>query len=159
MPSFSTRHRVPFTPQQMFDLVADVDSYPQFVPLCERLTVTKREALADHTVLIARMEVGYKALRESFTTKVLLEPARNRILVEYLDGPFRHLENRWSFRDAPGGGCEVDFYITYEFRSLMLSMLMGSLFDTAFRKFTHAFEERARKIYGPTAALQAPART
>lgn len=158
MPSFSTRHRVPFTPQQMFDLVADVESYPQFVPLCESLKVTKREAHADHTVLIARMDVGYKALRESFTTKVLLEPGRNRILVEYLDGPFRHLENRWSFPGAPGGGCEIDFYITYEFKSLMLSMLMGSLFDKAFRKFTRAFEERAHKIYGP-AGLQVPART
>jgi coenzyme Q-binding protein COQ10 len=155
MPSFSTRHRVPFTPQQMFDLVADVESYPQFVPLCESITVTKREAHADHTVLVARMEVGYKALRESFTTKVLLEPDRNRILVEYLDGPFRHLENRWQF-DSALGCCDVDFYITYEFKSLMLSMLMGGLFDQAFRKFTRAFEDRARKIYGP-ADLRAPA--
>lgn len=137
----------------MFDLVADVESYPQFVPLCESLTITGREGPPERTVLTARMDVGYKAIRESLTTRVVLEPNANRILVEYLDGPFRHLENRWAFHEAPGG-CEIDFYITYEFKSLVLAMLMGSLFDTAFRKFTKAFEERARKVYGPAAAGQ-----
>ncbi len=156
MPSFSTRHRIPFTPDQMFDLVADVESYPQFVPLCENLVITKRDGTPDRTVLTARMDVGYKAIRESLTTRVMLEPDKKRILVEYLDGPFRHLENRWSFHEAPGG-CDVDFYITYEFKSLMLAMLMGALFDSAFRKFTRAFEERARKIYGPSPATGHPA--
>lgn len=141
----------------MFDLVADVESYPQFVPLCEDLKITKRETHEDRQVLIAHMDVGYKAIRERLTTRVLLEPHRNRILVEYLDGPFRYLENRWSFHET-ATGCDVDFYITYEFKSLMLSMLMGSLFDSAFRRFTKAFEERALKIYGPM-DLQVPART
>lgn len=153
MPSFSTRHHIPCTPEQMFDLVADVESYPQFVPLCESLTITSRDETPDRTVVTARMDVGYKAIRESLTTRVVLEPNDKRIVVEYLDGPFKHLENRWTFHDAPGG-CEVDFYITYEFKSLLLAMLMGALFDTAFRKFTKAFEERARKVYGPAAANQ-----
>lgn len=148
MPSFSTRHRMSWTAKQMFDLVADVETYPQFVPLCENLTITRRDEHPDHTMLVARMDVGYKAIRESMTTQVLLEPNENRILVKYLHGPFKHLENRWSFYDAPDG-CDVDFYITYEFKSMMLQMLMGALFDQAFRKFTKAFEERARKVYGP----------
>jgi coenzyme Q-binding protein COQ10 len=93
------------------------------------------------------MTVGYKAIRETFTSRVTLDPGRLRILVEYVDGPFRHLENRWTFRPAEGG-CEVEFFITYEFRSFALGMLMGTMFDRAFRKFSEAFERRADEVYG-----------
>jgi len=146
MPTFKNRRRLAFTPEQMFDLVADVERYPEFVPLCESLTVTKREALGDKEILIATMGVGYKAIREKFTTRVTIEPNHNRILVEYLDGPFSHLENRWRFLPSHKG-CEVDFYLDYEFRSRMLAMLMGAVFDKAFRKFSSAFEARAHRIY------------
>lgn len=147
MPSFSTTRRVPFAPGQMFDIVADVESYPQFLPLCEALHVRERKAVADGEVLIATMEVGYKAIKEAFTTRVTLAPAEPSVLVEYLDGPFRHLENRWSFKQA-AGGTDVEFFIDYEFRSAMLGMLMGALFDKAFRRYAEAFEARARQVYG-----------
>ena len=146
MPSFETTRRVPFTPEQMFDVVADVEAYPQFLPLCESLTVRSREDKDGGTVLVATMGVGYKAVHESFTTRVTLRPAERRIVVEYLDGPFRHLENLWRF-EPTADGSDVQFFIAYEFRSAPLQLLMGTLFDKAFRKFAEAFEERARSLY------------
>ena len=150
MPTFATRRFVPFTQNQMFDVVADVECYPEFLPLCDSLVVLSREVRADVTKLVATMGVGYQGIRQSFTTEVLLKPVEPAILVTYLDGPFHHLENRWGFLAAPGGS-EIDFYIDYEFRSKMLAVLMGSLFDQAFRRFTQAFDERARSVYGQSA--------
>lgn len=148
MPAFRTTRQVRHSPAQMFDLVADVERYPEFLPLCEGLKV-RRRVQSDEGIetLVADMSVGYKAIRESFTSRVTLDRARLRIGVEYVEGPFRYLENRWTFRPAGNGGCEVEFYITYEFKSFALGMLMGSMFDRAFRKFTQAFEERADEIY------------
>jgi coenzyme Q-binding protein COQ10 len=134
----------------MFAVVADVEAYPQFVPLCEGLHVIRREQRGEATVLVARMSVGYKAIHESFSSRVTLYPNEPRVLVEYLDGPFRMLENRWLFHPV-AGGTEVDFYIAYEFRSAMLGRLMGAMFDRAFRRFAEAFEQRARIVYGPAA--------
>lgn len=133
----------------MYDLVADVERYPEFLPLCESLRVIRRQDKPEGgQVLVAEMGVGYKAIRERFTTRVSLDPGARKIVAEYIDGPFRHLENRWTFKDAEGGGCDVDFFITYEFKSRTLGLLMGSMFDRAFRKFTDAFEGRAARIYG-----------
>jgi coenzyme Q-binding protein COQ10 len=98
-------------------------------------------------VLLADMTVGYKAIRETFTSRVTLDPANLKILVEYVDGPFRHLENRWTFKPNESG-CEVGFFISYEFASRMLGLLMGAMFDKAFRKFSEAFERRADQVYG-----------
>jgi coenzyme Q-binding protein COQ10 len=132
----------------MFDLVADVERYPEFVPLCESLRVRRRSQSGEGIeTLVADMSVGYKAIRESFTSRVTLDRARLRIDVEYVDGPFRYLENRWIFRSASSGS-EIDFHISYEFRNFALGLLMGAMFDRAFRKFTTAFEERAGEIYG-----------
>jgi coenzyme Q-binding protein COQ10 len=153
VPSFKTVRRVSFTPRQMFDLVADVESYPLFLPLCESLVVTRREEAPAVSVIVAKMGVGYKAIRENFTTRVTLQPDAPSILVEYLDGPFRHLENRWRFLQAPGGS-DIDFFITYDFKSAMLGLLVGAMFDRAFRHFAEAFEQRAQKVYG-----SAPVRT
>lgn len=154
MPKFETTRRVPFTPEQMFDIVADVEAYPKFLPLCEALSVESRTPAADGSeVVIATMSVGYKQIRESFRTRVTLQPADPTILVEYLDGPFRRLENRWRFLPVPHGGSDVHFFIDYEFRSAMLGILMGALFDKAFRKFSEAFEDRARAVYGNPARL------
>jgi coenzyme Q-binding protein COQ10 len=100
------------------------------------------------------MAVGYKAIKESFTTRVTLDHPRLKITVEYVDGPFKYLENRWTFRETPTG-CDVEFYINYEFKSFALGILMGSVFDKAFRKFTEAFEERADEIYGVISKAQA----
>lgn len=149
MPSFRVTRRVRHTAQQMYDLVADVERYPEFLPLCESLRVIRRQEMPEGgQVLIAEMGVGYKAIRERFTTRVTLDPASRKIVAEYIDGPFRHLENRWLFKDAEGGTCDIDFFITYEFKSRTLGLLMGSMFDRAFRKFTDAFEGRAARIYG-----------
>jgi coenzyme Q-binding protein COQ10 len=154
MPSFRTTRRVAFTTRQMFDLVADVEHYPQFLPLCEALVVRSRERQGEAHVLVADMTVGYKAIRETFTSRVHLDPGRCEVRAAGtpgMMGPFKQLENRWKFSAAPGG-CEVDFFIAYEFKSAMLQMLVGALFDRAFRRYTRAFEERARAVYGSGAA-------
>jgi coenzyme Q-binding protein COQ10 len=148
MPMFNSTRRVKHSPAEMYALVADVEKYPQFLPLCEGLTVRRRTPReGGGEVLLADMTVGYKAIRETFTSRVTLDPANLKILVEYVDGPFRYLENRWSFKPLDTGS-EVGFFISYEFASRMLGLLMGAMFDKAFRKFAEAFEKRADMIYG-----------
>jgi coenzyme Q-binding protein COQ10 len=132
----------------MFELVADVESYPQFLPMCEALTVKSRREREGKTLLIADMTVGYKLIRETFTSQVLLDRAARVIDTKYLDGPFKYLKNRWYFEVEGEGACKVHFHIDYEFKSRMLGMVMGSMFDIAFRKFSQAFEERADRVYG-----------
>jgi coenzyme Q-binding protein COQ10 len=149
MPAFTNKRRVRHSALDMFNLVADVERYPEFVPLCRDLRVRKREASGEGLeVLVADMTVAYKLVRESFRSRVTLDRPNIRILVEYLEGPFSHLENRWTFRPLGAAECEVEFFIDYEFRSRMLGMLMGSMFDAAFRRFAVAFERRADEIYG-----------
>ena len=148
MPQFEVARVVRHSPEQMFDLVADVEKYPEFVPLCERLKVRQRRVIDGREVLIADLTAGYGPVNETFTSRVTLDRPQLVIAVEYIDGPFRHLDNRWTFRPA-ADGCEVDFWISYEFKSRMLSALMGSMFDKAFRKFSSAFEARADRIYLP----------
>ncbi|MBB4569637.1 MULTISPECIES: type II toxin-antitoxin system RatA family toxin [Rhizobium] len=147
MPQFETHRPVPHSPDQMFDLVADVERYPEFLPLCEALVVRNRKERDGKILLVADMTVGYKAIRETFTTQVLLNKAERAIDVKYIDGPFKYLDNRWRFTPSENGGCSIDFFIDYEFKSRILGALMGSMFDRAFRMFTDAFETRAKKIY------------
>jgi coenzyme Q-binding protein COQ10 len=157
MPKFSTRRRLKHSADDMFDLVADIERYPEFVPLCRAMRVIHRTQLAEREIIIAEMTVAYKLIRESFTSRVSLDRAKRTILVEYLNGPFSRMENRWSFRSTGAGEesgraqaqCEVEFFISYEFRSRTLAMLMGAIFDTAFRRFASAFERRADAIFGP----------
>lgn len=148
MPRFETTRQVPYTPAQMFDLVADVEQYPQFFPLCEGMRVKTRSRAGDKDILIAAMDIGYKAIRETVTCRVELDRAALAVKVGFVDGPFQHLENRWAFASAAGGGTNIRFFIAYEFKSLFLQMIVGSLFDQAFRRCVHAFEARARVIYG-----------
>lgn len=148
MPAFSTQRRVAHTAAEMYALVADVERYPEFLPMCTGLVVNSRAPSPDGEELTARMSVGYKSISESFMTRVALRSAAREIDASYLDGPFKRLENRWRFKDQPGGGSIVDFHIDYEFKSPMLGVLAGSVFDQAFRKFTDAFEVRARTVYG-----------
>jgi coenzyme Q-binding protein COQ10 len=155
MPTFRTTRAVKHTPAQMFALVADVERYPEFLPLCEDLRVMRRVQSGEGIVtLVAAMTVGYKAIKETFTTRVTLDDPRMKIQVEYVEGPFKYLENRWTFRETPTG-CDVEFYINYEFKSFALGVLMGSVFDKAFRKFAEAFEERADEIYGRRSVAKA----
>lgn len=146
MPKFETHRFVKHSPDRMYDLVADVEKYPQFLPLCEALTVRSRKERDGKTLLVADMTVGYKAIRETFTTQVLLNPAERAIDVKYIDGPFKYLDNRWRF-DAAESGSNVHFFIEYEFKNRLLGAVMGSMFDRAFRMFAEAFETRADKIY------------
>jgi coenzyme Q-binding protein COQ10 len=132
----------------MYALVADIETYPQFLPLCEALAIRSRKERDGKTLLVADMTVGYKAIRETFTTQVLLNPAERAIDVKYIEGPFKYLDNRWRFEpNATGNASMVNFYIDYEFKSMILGALMGSMFDRAFRMFAEAFEARADKIY------------
>jgi len=148
MPQFKTSRQVQHSAANMFDLVADVERYPEFVPLCQSLKIRSRGKQDGHDVITATMTVAYKMLRESFTTRIVLDRAQCEILVSYIDGPFKHLENVWAFQPTGERSCEVVFRISYEFRSRILQSLMGAAFDRAFRKFADAFEERADVIYG-----------
>jgi len=153
MPTFTTKRRVRHSAANMFDLVADVERYPEFVPLCRDLKVRQREAKGEGVeVVVADMTAAYKLVRESFRSRVTLDRPNLQILVEYLEGPFSHLENRWTFRPTGEGACEVEFFIDYEFRSRTLGLLMGAMFDAAFRRFAAAFEQRADRIYGRNSA-------
>lgn len=158
----------------MFDLVADIERYPEFVPMCESLFVKRRSTdESGITTLLADMSIGYKMIRETFSTRVELDPANSQIRVTYVDGPFKHLENRWTFLPAdslgstslsrPFGsrepaatsladpspvGCRVHFFIDYEFKSRTFQMLAGAVFEKVFRKMAEAFEARADALAG-----------
>jgi coenzyme Q-binding protein COQ10 len=151
MPEYRTTRRVAHSAERMFDLVADVERYPEFVPFCEMLHVRGRRTEGDKEVLVADMAVGYKLVRESFTSKVTLDRPALEIRADYLDGPFRSMENSWTFAPLPEGGCEINFCIVYEFRSRALAVLMGAMFDRVFRTFATAFEKRADQLYGQPA--------
>jgi len=155
LPSFRTQRHVAFTPKQMLDVVSDVECYPQFLPLCESLVIKSRNETPEGTVLIATMGVGYKAIRESFTTRVVIDVPKLTIRVAYLDGPFSHLDNEWRF-EAANGGATVHFFIDYAFKSPLLAIIVGAAFDKAVRSYTEAFEARARTVYGRPSSTAIP---
>ena len=149
MPQFRTTRRVRHSAADMFALVADVERYPEFVPLCQHLKVRRRAESGDGVeVLTATMTVAYKLIQETFTSQVTLDRPQLTIDVEYLDGPFSHLDNRWRFHPRGEDACEVEFFIAYEFRSRTLGFVMGAVFEAAFRRVSEAFERRADAIYG-----------
>ena len=165
MPQFSTRRRVGHSAAEMFDLVADIERYPEFVPLCRSMRVRRRSLEEGREVVVAEMTVAYKLLRETFASRVTLDREALTIDVAYLDGPFSRMENRWRFHEIPvtregaavagegGAGAQeaasdVEFFISYEFRSRTLALLMGAMFDAAFRRFATAFERRADIVFG-----------
>lgn len=143
MPGISEVRRLPWSAEQMFDLVADVGRYAEFLPW----VVATRVRSDSETEMIADMMVGFNALREKFTSKVIKERP-HRIEVVYIDGPMRDLDNVWQFRPLEGGGCEVEFCVDFTFRNAVFEALAGQYFDRAFRKMVNAFEERAQKLYG-----------
>ena len=151
MPTFRTSRKVRHSASEMFDLVADIERYPDFLPLCQSLKIRRDTGLGDdRRQLLADMRIGYKAIRESFVSRVTLDRPNLTILVEYVDGPFRRMENRWRFlegSEAPVGSSNVEFFLDYEFKSRMFGVLMGSVFDAAFRRFAESFEQRADVVY------------
>jgi coenzyme Q-binding protein COQ10 len=150
MPQITTKRRVPHSAVDMFDLVADVEQYPRFVPFCRDLRVLRRDQGGEDgtEVLVANMTVAYKLIKETFTSRVTLDPAQLRIHVKYLNGPFTRMENRWEFHAIDANSCEVEFFLAYEFKSRALALVMGSMFDAVFRRFASAFEQRADVVYG-----------
>src|SRR3984893_7539254 len=153
MKKFSSKRRVHHSAAEMFNLVADVERYPEFVPLCRALKIRQRTSKPDGTeVVIADMTVSFKLVREAFTSRVTLDRPNLKILVEYLQGPFSNLENRWTFEPKSDGGCDVGFFLAYEFKIRMLAMLMGTMFAAAFQRFAAAFEKRADAVYGKPGA-------
>lgn len=151
MPHTETEHRVRHAAEEMYALVADISRYPEFVPFCERLIVRATQETPTGSTLVADMTVGYGAIRETFTTRVSLEPAQRTINIQYLEGPFRHLDSRWEFIPDGPKACRVRFTIDYEFKSRILAIAMGAVFERMFGRFMAAFEARADAIYGAAA--------
>ncbi len=153
MPQFSTKRRVRHGAADMFDLVADMERYPEFVPFCRSLKVRRRSRdERGRDTVVSEMTIAYKLIQETFTTRVTLDKAELQIFVDYLSGPFHRLENRWSFRDTGDRACDVEFYLHYEFRSRALAFVMGAMFEAVFRRFADAFEQRADQIYAGRSA-------
>lgn len=151
MPTHAEKRRVSYSAEQMFALVADVASYPAFLPWCAAARIRSRKPLADGELLEADLVISFKLFRERFGSRVTLRPDQNRVDVEYLDGPFRHLANHWQFTPLPEGGCEVDFFVDFEFRSVMLQTVIGVVFNEAMQRIVRAFDERAHVLYGARA--------
>ena len=143
MPGIREQRRLPYSCEQMFDLVADVGRYREFLPW----VIATRVRTDSETEMTADMVVGFKALRESFASRVQKERPRH-IQVHYIDGPLRDLDNRWTFTPRPGGGCEVDFCVDFTFKNRVFERIAGQYFDRAFRKMVAAFEARADELYG-----------
>jgi coenzyme Q-binding protein COQ10 len=143
MPTHAETRILPHTPDQMYDLVADIERYPEFLPWCVGLRVRKRW---DNKIR-AEMKVGFNVLRETFSSEVTLTP-RERIDVVYFEGPFRYLNNHWIFRPHGDGACAIDFFIDFEFRSAMLQRLAGVVFNEAVKRMVSSFERRADVLYG-----------
>lgn len=151
MPKHQEQRKLPYTADQMFDLVASIETYPDFLPWCTGARIRKREAGETPEgrpceYVTADLSIRFKVFRETFVSRVMLDPDEQVILIEYLDGPFKHLENRWQFHEEEDGVL-VDFYIDFEFRSRALQVLIGTLFGHAVERLMGAFEERAAEIY------------
>ncbi len=148
MPVFQARRRIHHSAEEMFDLVADVERYHEFVPLCLRHAIRSRETRAEIEILMTDMTVACGIYRESFRSRVTLDRANGCILVESTDGPLRRLQTRWTFQSRSDDSCDVGFYLQYELASRTLTLLMGPVFDLAFGRFVQAFERRADIVYG-----------
>jgi len=144
MPTHSERRYLPYTTIQLFDIVAGVDRYPEFLPWCSAARITERQ----EDVFFADLVISFKVWREKFTSKVTLDRAERAIHVAYVNGPFKYMNNHWKFLDGPEGGCIIDFHVDFEFKSRVLQQLIGLLFDEAVRRMVGAFENRARKLHG-----------
>lgn len=153
MPQHNDSRILPYTADQMYALVADVESYPDFLPWNTAARIRGRKPGPDGSEVVeADLVISFKVFRERFGSRVTLWPAQKRIDTEYLDGPFKYLKSGWSFADlpadVPGGGCKVDFFVDFEFRNAILGKVIGVVFGEAMSRIVRAFEERARALYG-----------
>jgi coenzyme Q-binding protein COQ10 len=143
MPTHAEQRHLPYSQKQLFELVASVERYPEFLPWCTAARIKQRDGNVFHADLVVR----FKVFQERFVSKVVLHPHR-QVDVEYINGPFRYLNNHWRFIEAPDGGCTIDFYVDFEFRSKVLQKLIGLLFNEAVSRMVGAFEARANELYG-----------
>ena len=148
MPTHAETRIMPYTAKQMYDLIADVNAYPKFLPWCAAARVRKRTPDGLNEIVNADLVISFKVFRERFGSRVTLMPEGNDIVVEYLDGPFKYLKNNWSFRDCDVG-CEVDFFVDFEFKSKVLQALICVVFAEAMQRIVRAFEDRAAELYDP----------
>ena len=151
MPHHQDSRDLPYSAQQMFDLVADIESYPQFLPWNSAARIRSRDMRPDGTEDIAAdLVISFKVFRERFGSRVVLWPQAKplRIDTEYLDGPFKHMRSGWTFTDRPGGGCHVEFFVDFEFKNMILQKLIGVVFHEAMVRIVRAFEARAKVLYG-----------
>lgn len=144
MPTHAEQRHLPYTPDQLYNLVAEVEKYPRFLPWCKAARITRRQGESFWADLI----ISFKVYREKFGSKVTLHEEQKLIDVEYIDGPFKYLNNHWKFIDAGDGTCIVDFYVDFEFKNRVLQNLIGLLFNEAVRRMVTAFESRAKELYG-----------
>jgi coenzyme Q-binding protein COQ10 len=151
MPTHSETRALPYTADQMFDLVADVGSYPKFLPWCAAARVKSRTPFEEGEIMEADLVISFKVFRERFTSRVELNPAKREIHTEYLDGPFRYMQSSWRFTETPGG-CEVIFYVDFAFKNKILQQLIGVVFNEAMQRIVRAFEARAEALYGAQTA-------
>jgi coenzyme Q-binding protein COQ10 len=142
LPKHAEKKHLPYRPEQMYDLVIDVARYPEFLPWCRAARIRHREG----NLIVADLVIGFKGITERFTSRVTGDRSRMVIDVEYQEGPFKYLENHWEFIEAEGG-CLVDFYVDFEFRSRFLQRVIGAVFTEAVRRMVNAFETRARDLY------------
>lgn len=147
MPSHAETRILPYSADQMYDLVADVAAYPQFLPWCAAARIRSRVPDGASEVMEADLVISFKVFRERFGSRVVLHPAERRIETAYLDGPFQHLQSNWQFRDVEGG-CEVSFDVDFEFRNAVLRRIIGVVFGEAMARIVRAFEDRAAALYG-----------
>jgi coenzyme Q-binding protein COQ10 len=148
MPKHNETKVLPYTADQMYALVADVPSYPKFLPWNAAARVRSRHPVPGGEVMEADLVISFKVFRESFGSRVTLLPAQKRIETVYIDGPFRHMRSSWEFRNVPGGGCEVTFDVDFEFRNAILQAVIGAVFNDAMQRIVRAFERRAAELYG-----------
>lgn len=153
MPTHAEKRRVPYAPDQMYRLVADIERYPEFLPWTAGCRIRSRKPLAGgkpgDEVVEADLIISFKVFRERFGSRVTLRPSERRIDVEYLDGPFKYLNNHWYFAETEdGGGTEIDFFVDFEFKSALLQRIIGVVFNEAMQRVVRAFERRADELYG-----------
>lgn len=147
MATHSEKRTLPYTAQQMYDLVADVSAYPKFLPWCSASRIRSRKTKDALEIIEADLVISFKLFREKFGSRVTLNPDETKIDVEYLDGPFKYLNNHWHFCQTEEG-CEVDFFVDFEFRSKLLQSVIGVVFYEAMQRIVRAFEDRAKELYG-----------
>ena len=149
MPHHIETRLLPYTARQMYDLVADVARYPEFLPWTAAARIRTRRPCPGGEMVEADLVISFKLFRERFGSRVTLLPDQGRILTEYLDGPFKHLKSTWDFVDRPEGGCQVTFDVDFEFRNVILAAVIGLVFNEAMTRVVRAFEARAKALYGP----------